>query len=129
MKPYKDRNGREINNAYDYDDFTRWLFNQQQHIISYLTSEMLLFYLETNNTTRHHSLHDEKAISEERIITFEQKLDEIDEKILKWRKSIQISNLMNDIQNSTNKIKRMKMMQTTHYCLIKRKKPLMFNPK
>jgi len=31
MKPYKDRNGREINNAYDYDDFTRWLFNQQPH--------------------------------------------------------------------------------------------------
>ena len=29
MKPYKDRNGREINNAFDYDDFTRWLFNQQ----------------------------------------------------------------------------------------------------
>lgn len=31
MKPYHDRNGREINNAYDYDDFTRWLFNQQPH--------------------------------------------------------------------------------------------------
>jgi len=39
MKPYRDRNGREINNAYDYDDFTRWLFNQQPHSsYSYHTS-------------------------------------------------------------------------------------------
>jgi len=39
MKPYRDRNGREINNAFDYDDFTRWLFNQQPHSsYSYHTS-------------------------------------------------------------------------------------------
>lgn len=29
MKAYRDRTGREINNAFDYEDFTRWLFNQQ----------------------------------------------------------------------------------------------------
>ncbi|CAF3226908.1 unnamed protein product [Rotaria socialis] len=39
MKAYRDRNGREINNAFDYDDFTRWLFNQQPHATySYHTS-------------------------------------------------------------------------------------------